>query len=216
MSNSNTTFKVYSDQPVRQGAATVLNGLTSATYSPYKDLNFETQVSGQFTEYPGPKHPDDILATFDADDANLPSSGPAALISIQDYDLLAFDDSSIESAHFDGVMPENYTGRNIQVRIGWTSVAEAGNVMWHAALARLNEDNTLFGTSYSTSVSGVDAAPNASGTVQEMLLQLSDANLNDISKVEDYRLRVRRIGDNGLDTLSGDAYLLNVSLEELY
>ena len=215
--SSNTVFKIYNDEPLEQCTITVLNGLKTIDLE--RDcvpLNYETQVSGQFSEIYGPKDPDDILATFNADDANLPSSNNAALISVNDYDFLAFDDASTETVYFDGVMPENYTGKNIQVRLGWTNETGVGNVMWLVDLAHLTGANNLFDTTYLPGVSGLDTAPSVSGSPQEMLLQMEDYNLGNLARVEDYRLRVRRVGGVSSDTMGGDAYLLNVSLEELY
>lgn len=213
---SNSTFKIYNDQPIRQGAITVLYPGGHKTREVAPNLDFDTEVSGKFTDFFNYKHPNNILGSYDADDGNLPSVGNAALVSSNNYDFLAFDAAAVETAYFDGVTPENYTGRDIQLRLAWTpQSADTGNVLWRASLARLNEDNDMFSMSYETSISGVFAAP-THGIPQESLLRFNADNLGGLKKVENYRIKLDRVGNNSSDTMTGDAYLFNVSLEELY
>ena len=213
----NTTFKIYSDRPVRQGNITVLNSQYDPVHdSRYPDVDYEVNVSGQFVDFPQPKLPQDEVGQFDADDGNLPSSSPASLISRNDFDLLAFDDSSIETCYFDGVVSDNYRGGNLDVNLNWTSnTATSGNVLWRCSLSKLDNEENILTHSFANSNSGTAQAPSASGDVVNSTIQMTTTNLDSLRRSDTYRLKVDRVGDNSLDTMTGDAQLLTVQIREI-
>lgn len=151
------------------------------------------------------------LSRLRARDNYPPASGFATLDTRNSILVLAFIDNAIEAACFVDVMPEGASlGSGVKVRIHWiAATATSGNVRWGAAFERSNTD--LDSDSFDTETQANGAANGTSGIVTVTEITVTD--LDGITAGDLFRLRVRRIGDDGTnDTMSGDAQLLMVEL----
>jgi hypothetical protein len=127
---------------------------------------------------------------------------------------LAFD-ASADEACVAKLKIKNYGSGNITAILTWyADTATTGNVVWGAAIAAItpstdtqNVETDAFATE--TTVTG-----GASGSAQALVNHsITISNLDSVAANDVVFLRVRRIGSNGSDTMSGDAILVAVELQ---
>jgi hypothetical protein len=150
--------------------------------------------------------------------AILPSSTAAAYKRIDGtnfpFSVLAFDASSDRACYFKVQTPGYSTG-NLTVKFHWNAASATSNdVVWESAFAAVTPDTDtgdLSSKSFATAQSVTDThlGTNA-GHVMVATLTLS--NIDSLADGDVCILRVKRLGSNGADTMSGDAYLERITL----
>jgi hypothetical protein len=130
------------------------------------------------------------------------------------HPTLEFDAAASWGAMFSGVLPASYGGGGLTVDLIWMAAsATTGNVVWGAAIERLNTDQDA--DSFATQLTATGAANGTSGiTTKTSIAFTSGAAMDSLVAGEEFRLQIQRIGANGSDTMAGNAQLTKVALRE--
>lgn len=131
--------------------------------------------------------------------------------------ILNFDDTTVESMVFGGVMPSNYTGGNIIVYVEWGAVAVTGTVGWDATFARILAGTTdmnaiSFATAQAitdTTVAGTAGIP----LVTNVTCTAGAAGTASIAALDKFLLRIRSVLPGGKAT--GDRWITDVYIYEV-
>lgn len=157
------------------------------------------------------------MLSFAANAASLPSSNPARPVVRNDRLLLAFDDTTQETAYFDETLPATYGGNGITVTIVWLSEDQTtGDAVWQAAFERHQDDATdLDSDSFASDQSATATTANVAGEPQYTTITFTDgAQIDNLVGGESFRLRVRRNPASGSDDLTNDAQIYKVIVTE--
>ena len=150
--------------------------------------------------------------------ANQPPAANFATLDLRNsHPVLDFDAATDESAVFGGVLPRNYAGGGVNVIIAWmASSATANTCMWSAAWERhQDETDDLDSDSFASPNSNGGSAPTTNGTVQYTTIPFANgAAMDSLAVGESFRLKITRDADNASDTMTGDAELLRVEVQE--
>jgi hypothetical protein len=146
-----------------------------------------------------------------------PASNFATLDTRNSRPVLDFDASTNESAVFSGVMPTNYSGNGLTVRIGWSAeTATTGNVVWNASIERTDEAVLdIDADSFAAAQAATGTAPGTSGQVRITTITFTNgAQMDSVVAGELFRIKITRDAANGSDTMTGDAELHFVEIRE--
>jgi hypothetical protein len=146
-----------------------------------------------------------------------PTSNAASLDTRNNHPVLDFDASGDEIAIFSGVMPRHYAGGGITVTVYWMATsATSGNVKWDGAFERHQDDtDDLDSDSFASYQTTTDACASASGELAYTEIEFENGSeIDSIAVGESFRFRVRRNGSDSGDTMTGDAELKAVELQE--
>lgn len=166
------------------------------------------------------------LLILDAANARLPGSSAAQFVSLSggatpgERDvLLAFDSGTIEYADWKCVLPRHYAGGGLTLTLTWSAAsATTGNVIWGAAIRRMNDDAEDFdSTAHSydfNDTSGVTAPSAVGENSYDNITFTSGADMDSLAAGEVFWLRIRRNASSGSDTMSGDSYLGTIEIRE--
>ena len=137
-------------------------------------------------------------------------STPAEVVPVWD-----FDDSTAEYMDFKCRLV-GYGSSGLTVRLYWSSNAIAGDVVWEAAVRRVQEAGEDIDAAHVYGFNSVTATtPGTAGQLDYAAVTFSDgADMDNWDDGEIGILRVRRLATSGSDTLSGDAELWAVAGEE--
>lgn len=154
------------------------------------------------------------LLVFSSEDGAPPSSAFAGWTRRNNHIVAAFDAGTDESLDFRGVLPQHYAGGGLTILLHWiAATATSGNVVWNAAMERLNTD--MDSDSFATAQAATGAANGTSGIVTTTSITMSSgANMDSLAVGEAFRLRITRDANNGSDTMTGDAQLVCVEVRE--
>jgi hypothetical protein len=159
----------------------------------------------------------DTLIAWAPGAANFPNSLAATYDERNAHLVLDFDASTDEEAHFVGFLPQNYAGSGIDVHI-WhaASTATSGNVVLGSSFERIQAgttdiDSDSFAAEQTTTVATAATSGVPSNTT---IAHTNGAQIDSLAVGELFRLKIRRLGSNGSDTMTGDLELLGVYLEE--
>lgn len=152
--------------------------------------------------------------SFTAQQASFPASNFAALGSVNERLVLAFDAATDESAYFELLLPYNGTHTIDQVDVFFiTASATSGTVVWNIAIEAVTATDATdldAGSSFDT---GNALAVTVAGTAGYLVRgQVTTTNKDSATSADFVRIRVTRDADNGSDTASGDAYVLAVGV----
>lgn len=156
------------------------------------------------------------LMRWSALDNQPPAATYATFDTRNSIAVLDFDSATAESAVFVGIIPEaaDFT-TGLTVRIIWmTSPATSGNVIWTAALERGNTD--LDADSFATGLDSAAAAANGtSGIVTTTSINHNGTTeIDSIVAGEFFRLKITRKAADASDTMTGDAELIAVEIQQ--
>lgn len=131
----------------------------------------------------------------------------------ENWPCFDFDDSTIEYVDYLCRL-EGYSGGGLTITLAWAATsATSGNVIWGAAVRRVNDDAEDMDSSQTydfNDTSGV-AAPSASGELSYDDITFTDGvDMDSLANGEVFMLRIRRNASSGSDTMSGDAELVSV------
>lgn len=162
----------------------------------------------------------DTLVVF-TPHANMPPSANYATLDTRNGHLvLDFDASTDESAIFGGVLPRNYAGGGVTVRIYWSGTsATSGSVRWDAAFERLDDEGQdTDSDSFASAQSATASAPSTSGSLQYTDIAFTDgAQMDSLAAGEAFRLKINRDADasgGGTDDMTGDAEIHRIEISE--
>ncbi len=145
-------------------------------------------------------------------DARAGGSTPAESFPVWD-----FDDTTAEHLDLHGILSANYAGGGLTVRLRWMATsAISGNVMWQAAFRRIADDAEDIDTAqtYDFNSTTVTTAT-ASGEFDYATITFtSGADMDSLAAGDSFVLRIRRNAADAADTMSGDAELAGLVVEE--
>jgi hypothetical protein len=147
----------------------------------------------------------------------LPATNPAGRDERNGHRILDFDAAADEVAILAGVLPRHYTAGGITIALYWmAATATSGNVVWDAAVERhAAGTDDLDADSFAAAVAASAAATSGtSGVVTVTSIALTNSQIDGLLAGESFRLRIRRLGTNAGDTMTGDAELLRVEVRE--
>ena len=154
------------------------------------------------------------LAVFTAQNAIFPSSSFASKDMRNFYPVLDFDASSNESIYFVGMMPQQYRGTDIEVRLYFTMTsATSGDVDWSVQFERLtSSDQDIDSSSFSDVTTVVNTAvPGTSGQIAITSITVTKGtNIDNTVSGDMFAVKITRGATS--DTASGDAELLGIEL----
>jgi hypothetical protein len=129
------------------------------------------------------------------------------------FALLDFDDTTDESAIFVSVCPQGANlASGLSITLIWTaSTATSGACVWDASLERMTTD--IDTNSFDTAAS-VTATTNAtSGVPNYSTITLT--TIDSLTAGDGFRLKINRDANNGSDTMTGDAELIAVEVQQI-
>jgi len=154
------------------------------------------------------------LAFFTASNNFPPTLNYATRDIRNTFPVLDFDDSTDETANFIGLMPQQYRGTDVEVRLFYMMTsATSGDTDWLIYFDRFAaEDADLDSFSYSDATAVVNqTVPGTSGQIGIVSFTVtSGANMDNVVAGDMFVLKVTR--DASADTASGDAELLGVEI----
>ena len=161
----------------------------------------------------------DTLVVFGPQEGVPTATNEAELIQRNRHFLAAYDAATDEDMVFSGVMPAAYAGTTgITVTIIWAAAtATANDVIWNAAIERLNDDAVdIDSDSFAAAnASPAATAPSASGELSYDDITFTDgADMDSLVAEESFRIKITRDADNGSDDMAGDAQLWAVVITE--
>lgn len=153
---------------------------------------------------------------FSAGDAALPGLGAAQSTARNDHRVLAFDDSSVESAIFEGVIPQGYSGEDLEILIHWVAAtATADDVVWGGEWERDNAaGHDIDANSFAAQRTQTATAPGTAGQVKVTTITFTQAQADGVVAGDAFRLRLQRVATDGGDDMAGDAQVLRLSIRE--
>ncbi len=156
------------------------------------------------------------LGSFDTNDATFPSTDPAVASSRNSHPLLGFDDTTAESVIFQGVLPEDYQGGDVNINVCWVAeTATSGGVVWGVEIERLAAGGTdIDSDSFAAQQTTTTTAPGTSGVINRASLTLTKSEADSWEAGDAYRLKLSRVVGDGGDTMTGDAQALRVMLDQ--
>lgn len=145
-----------------------------------------------------------------------PTANPATLDTRNSHPVLDFDTVTQEITVFGGMMPRNYAGGGITVRVVWmATTAVTGTGAWDVAFERIGaaqQDVDTDGFATATSSAAITVPATSGHTAVTDIAVTAGTNTDSIAAGEKFRLRVRR--NVGLDSAAGDLELVSIELRE--
>lgn len=158
----------------------------------------------------GSSPPATLFATLD--------TRPGGSTPAENWSVLDYDDSTIEYMDWKIKMPDNYNSGGITMVINWLATsATTGNVVWAAAVRRIQVGTTDLDTSlsYDYNQASATACSGTNGVTSQTTITFTNGSDMDSWAAGEYaNIRVRRVASDGGDTMTGDAELLGVSIKE--
>jgi hypothetical protein len=152
--------------------------------------------------------------TFKPYDSEPPASNYPQIDTRNNHPILAFDQTTVETVYFTGVLPNTYTGNGLTVDLDWCAVPTSGNVGWNVAIEAISgQDIDSDGFASDNAVAGV-AVNGTSGIKSRSTVAITNgANMDSLAAGQPFRLRVKRDTSTGSNA-AGDAQLLAVHIRE--
>jgi hypothetical protein len=131
--------------------------------------------------------------------------------------VLVFDNTVNWSAVFPGVLPRNYEGGGLTLRLCWmAATTDTGTVKWNAQIERnqTGVDN-LNSDSFAAARTATGTAPATSGILEYTeIVFTSGAQMDSLAAGESFRLKITRDAVDAGDTMADLAQLHRVELRE--
>lgn len=159
------------------------------------------------------------LDYFTAHEASFFDTGVApAPVDRNKHTLLAFPDNDSASLFFPGIMGKDWGDFLITITLFWSAPSIVDDVVWFVSWERdsaipIAPLANLDVTSFAAEKSVTSVAPPVTGQIREASIVFTKPEADDLNPGDPYRLRIRRDGGQGADTLAGDAQLFRVLLE---
>jgi len=145
-------------------------------------------------------------------EAEYPTSAAAQFVRVAatvPFDALSFSDAADDTAYW-SFCPLYYASGNPTLRIHWQAATGAsGDVVFDCAIACVtpNTDTQDFETK--TLATAQSVTDSHLGTTNKRLHEttITISNLDSLAAGDEVRLRFRRVGSSGSDTMTGNAYV---------
>lgn len=147
--------------------------------------------------------------------AEFPASGYAALTSINNRPVLAFDAAADEAAQWTFVAPQGVTGALTAVLTLIGGAAGTNSTYWQVAVEAVTSADATdldSATSFDTVNTGNVAMPSTQGHMVQLSITLTNAD--SIAAGDYVRVSIARDADNGSDNFAADTYLLAAEIRE--
>lgn len=143
-----------------------------------------------------------------------PASSFATLDTRNSVATLDFDDSAIENSVFVGVVPQAATtSSGIKARIFWAATsATSGDCRWGVAFEKSNGSD-IDSDSFDTTTYGTTTTSGTSGVVN--ITEITCTTIDSLAAGDMYRVKILRDATNGGDTMTGDAELVSLELQQV-
>jgi hypothetical protein len=153
------------------------------------------------------------LARFTALDNQPAAVSFATLDTRNSIAVLDFDDAATESSVFVGIIPEGAdTSSGLLLRLNWmATTATSGDVRWSVAFEKCNTD--LDSDSFDTATAATAATNATSGIPTTTAITCS--TVDSLVAGDLFRVRAQRLGGDGADTMTGDAELIAVEVQQV-
>jgi hypothetical protein len=159
----------------------------------------------------------DTLATFTPYQNEPPGSNYATLDLRNVHPVLDFDGSTDEEAVFTFVMPSNYGGGGVTVKVHYTATsATSGTARFQTSFERVTGQN-IDSDSFATANSGGAATSGTSGIITTVSINHANGSEMDSCVAGDVcRLKIRRDADgtSGTDDIATDIEVVAVEIVE--
>ena len=147
-----------------------------------------------------------------------PASNFATFDTRNAHAVLDFDATTDEEAVFRGVMPANYAGNGITLKLHFMATsATSGNGVWQAAFEALSAQDRDSDGFASFQSSGQVAVSGTSGVESIATITFtSGAQMDSVAAGEEFRLKIRRDADNtsATDDATGDLEFTLLEMRE--
>ena len=152
-------------------------------------------------------------AVFTVRDNQPPATAFATLDTRNSIAVLDFDAATDESAIFLGIMPEAASlASGLKIRLIWTaSTATSGACVWDASLERMTTD---IDTDSFDTIASVTTTTNATSGVPNYS-EITLTTIDSITAGDGFRLKITRDANNASDTMTGDAELIAVEVQQV-
>lgn len=113
-------------------------------------------------------------------------------------------------------MPTVYASGDVDVILTWMAgVATSGDCVWEVAFERHEPGvDDLDTPSFATGVTFVATADPVTGVTIKTVITISSAQMDSVSQGDQFRLAVRRLGDDSSQTMVGTAELMTVVIDQ--
>lgn len=148
----------------------------------------------------------------------LPASSGAQWDSLSgtNFPVPALDfDAGADEAAYLFFKANNYGSGNLSLILDWyADTATSGDIVWEAAIAVITPDTDSQDVETKSFATATTVTDSHLGTTGQRLHRctVTISNLDSLAADDFVCLRVRRLGTNGSDTMSGDAQLLLAEL----
>lgn len=146
-----------------------------------------------------------------------PSSAYATNDVRNNHNVLDFDQSTIEGSNFRKVLPRHYSSGNIVAYIHYSATGiTTGDVVWGVSFERISDSQQdIDADGFATEQTVTTTVPGTDGHVKIASLTITaGANTDNIAAGELFRVRVRRVANDGADTAAADAEFHALELKE--
>lgn len=157
----------------------------------------------------------DTLCIFTALNNEPPASAYATLDVRNAHLVLDFDKDTDESAVFRGVLPAQYSGGGLTIKLhfGGTGIT-TGDVRWDAAIEALSaQDKDSDGFAAVQSATVTVAATDGTEVIGTITMT-AGAQMDSLAAGEEFRLKITRDANHVADTADADAELSSVEIRE--
>jgi len=135
--------------------------------------------------------------------------GPVALERDQIQPLAG---ATSTHAIFPGLLPRNYGGGGVTLRICWVSIATTGTVKWNAQIDKIGNVDT---DSFAAAQTVTTTAPGTTGALQYTEIVFTHgAQMDSLATGESFRLKITRDAADAGDNMIGAAQLTRAELRE--
>jgi hypothetical protein len=158
----------------------------------------------------------DTLCRFTARSVVPPTSNYATLDRRNNRYVLDFDQSTSESALFEGVMPNQYALGGLDVVLVWSGTGvTSGNVKWTVAFERDDDEGLdTDSDSFASGVSATDASAGTDGELHYTTVSFAAGEIDGLQPGEAFRMKVTRTISGVSGNMAADAELHRLHVVE--
>jgi hypothetical protein len=122
--------------------------------------------------------------------------------------VLDFDSTNNETTHFRGMIPQGAAFSYLQTNIYWSATeATAGTASWEVAFENIRTNPDIDNDSFDQGYTGRSYFQGTTSGLP-VSIGITCQNVDSLTGGDPFRLRLRRVGSDSLDTLIGDAEFL--------
>jgi hypothetical protein len=159
---------------------------------------------------------DTLVQLFPNGADGAPSTNRAGSDTRNGHPILAFDQTTQESAIWTFIMPRHYGSGGITITVHWMAATgvTTGTVTWDAALERMSDGSTVLDSDSFAAAQSSSAVtvPGTSGIETTSTVAMTDgAQMDGVTAADTARLRIRRVIGG---SAAGDAQITGVEIRE--